>query len=173
MTCAACLGGDHNLCANDQGTIVSRHGGFAERVRAHAASVVALPKDLDVQSAGPLFCGGITVFNPLIQFGVKPTDRVAVVGIGGLGNMALQFLNAWGCQVTAFTSSEAKKTEALELGAHQTVDSRDPDDIKAAAGHCTLIERKALNRSIRVFVICYPLLEIVHRFVSLSYGRIM
>ena len=139
MTCAACMGGDHNLCANAQGTIISRHGGFADRVRAHAASVVALPQDIDVQSAGPLFCGGITVFNPLIQFGIKPTDRVAVVGIGGLGHMALQFLNAWGCQVTAFTSSDAKKTEALDLGAHQTVNSRDPDDIKAAAGQFDMI----------------------------------
>jgi len=139
MTCPSCLSGDHNLCVSAQGTIVNRHGGFADKVRAHAASVVALPKNIDVQSAGPLFCGGVTVFNPLVQFGVKPTDRVAVIGIGGLGHMALQFLNAWGCQVTAFTSSDTKKTEALELGAHQTLNSRDPDEIKAAAGHFDMI----------------------------------
>jgi alcohol/geraniol dehydrogenase (NADP+) len=139
MTCPSCLSGDHNLCANAQGTIVNRHGGFADKVRAHAASVVALPENIDAHSAGPLFCGGITVFNPLVQFGVKPTDRVAVIGIGGLGHMALQFLNAWGCQVTAFTSSDAKKKEALELGAHQTLNSRDPDEIKAAAGHFDMI----------------------------------
>ncbi len=139
MTCPSCLSGDHNLCADAQGTIVNRHGGFADKVRAHAASVVALPDNIDGQSAGPLFCGGITVFNPLVQFGVKPTDRVAVIGIGGLGHMALQFLNAWGCQVTAFTSSDAKKTEALELGAHQTLNSRDPDEIKAAEGYFDLI----------------------------------
>lgn len=139
MTCSNCLHGDHNLCANAQGTIVNRHGGFADKVRANATSVVALPKEIDIRSAGPLFCGGITVFNPLIQFGVKPTDRVAVIGIGGLGHMALQFLNAWGCQVTAFTSSDTKKKEALELGAHQTLNSRDPDEIKAAAGHFDMI----------------------------------
>jgi alcohol/geraniol dehydrogenase (NADP+) len=98
-----------------------------------------LPPKIDIQSAGPLFCGGITVFNPLVQFGVKPTDRVAVIGIGGLGHMALQFLNAWGCQVTAFTSSAAKREEALELGAHQTINSRDPEDIKVAAGQFDLI----------------------------------
>jgi uncharacterized zinc-type alcohol dehydrogenase-like protein len=131
--------GDHNLYADAQGAIVNRHGGFAEKVRANAASVVTLPKDIDVQSAGPLFCGGITVFNPLMQFGVKPTDHVAVVGIGGLGHMALQFLSAWGCHVTAFTSSEAKKTEALKLGAHQTIDSRDPDQIRSAAGQFDMI----------------------------------
>lgn len=68
MTCPSCINGDHNLCANAQGTIVNRHGGFADKVRAHAASVVALPSTIDVQSAGPLFCGGITVFNPLIPF---------------------------------------------------------------------------------------------------------
>ena len=139
MTCPTCMSGDHNMCAHAQGTIVNRHGGFADKVRAHAASVVPLPGNIDVQSAGPLFCGGITVFNPLIQFGVNPTDQVAVIGIGGLGHMALQFLNAWGCRVTAFTSSEAKKKEALELGAHQTINSRDPDEIKAAAGQFDLI----------------------------------
>jgi uncharacterized zinc-type alcohol dehydrogenase-like protein len=139
MTCPSCMSGDHNLCAQAEGVIVGRHGGFAEKVRAQAASVVALPPKIDIQSAGPLFCGGITVFNPLVQFGVKPTDRVAVIGIGGLGHMALQFLNAWGCRVTAFTSSPAKREEALELGAHQAINSRDPEDIKAAAGQFDLI----------------------------------
>lgn len=139
MTCPTCINGDHNLCADAQGTIVNHHGGFADKVRAHAASVVALPSNINVQSAGPLFCGGITVFNPLIQYGVKATDRVAVIGIGGLGHMALQFLNAWGCHVTAFTSSEAKRSEALNLGAHQTINSRDPDEIRAAAGQFDLV----------------------------------
>ena len=139
MTCPNCMSGDHNMCADAEGTIVSRHGGFAEKVRAHAASVVALPHNIDIRSAGPLFCGGITVFNPLVQFGVKPTDTVAVIGIGGLGHMALQFLNAWGCNVTAFTSSEAKRTEALDLGAHRTINSRDPEEIKAAVGQFDMI----------------------------------
>ena len=139
MTCAACMSGDHNMCDQAVGTIVNRHGGFADKVRAHAASVVALPPNIDAESAGPLFCGGITVFNPLVQFGIRPIHSVAVIGIGGLGHLALQFLNAWGCQVTAFTSTEAKQTEALELGAHQTINSRDPDAIQAAAGQFDLI----------------------------------
>lgn len=139
MTCPNCINGDHNLCTDAQGTIVSRHGGFADKVRAHAASVVQLPSNIDAQSAGPLFCGGITVFNPLIQFDVKPTDRVAVIGIGGLGHMALQFLRAWGCHVTAFTSNDGKRSESLALGAHQTINSRDPDEIKAAAGQFDLV----------------------------------
>ena len=139
MTCSTCLNGDHNLCSMAHATIVGRNGGFADRVRAQAASVVALPKDLDIQSAGPLFCGGITVFNPLVQFDVKPTSKAAVIGIGGLGHLALQFLNAWGCEVTAFTSSETKKAEALELGAHRTINSRSPIEIEAAAGQFDLI----------------------------------
>ncbi|MEM9704273.1 MAG: zinc-binding dehydrogenase, partial [Planctomycetota bacterium] len=65
------------------------------------------------------------------QYGVKPTDRVGVVGIGGLGHLAVRFLNKWGCDVTAFTSSEAKMAEAEELGAHRCVNSRDKDAITA------------------------------------------
>ena len=139
MTCHSCMEGDHNLCASGVGTIVGRHGGFADRVRAQAAAVVPLPDGVDMESAGPLFCGGITVFNPMVQFGVSPTDRVGVIGIGGLGHIALQFLNAWGCEVTAFTSSEDKKREALELGAHHTINSRDPEEIEAAAGRFAMI----------------------------------
>lgn len=139
MTCSDCLRGDHNMCANAEATIVGHYGGFADKVRAQATSVLKLPDGLDLESAGPLFCGGITVFNPLIQFDIKPTDNVAVIGIGGLGHMALQFFNAWGCQVTAFTSSEAKTKEALKLGAHQTINSQDPDALETATGQFDLV----------------------------------
>ncbi len=139
LTCPSCLSGDHNMCAAAQGTIVGRHGGFAEQVRAHAASVVVLPEGVDIESAGPLFCGGITVFNPLVQFGLKPTARAGVIGIGGLGHMALEFLRAWGCEVTAFTSTDAKREEALKMGAHRTVNSRDPEAIGALAGQLDLV----------------------------------
>ncbi|MDN5936919.1 MAG: zinc-binding dehydrogenase, partial [Nitrosospira sp.] len=93
-----------------------------------------LPDALDISSAGPLLCGGITVFAPLLTFGVKPTDRVGIVGIGGLGHLALKFANAWGCEVTAFTSSMSK-TEALRgMGAHRIVSSRDNAEIFKVAG---------------------------------------
>jgi uncharacterized zinc-type alcohol dehydrogenase-like protein len=97
MTCPQCMDGDHNLCGTAEGIAVGRHGGFAERVTVQAAWATPLPVGLDLANVGPLFCGGITVFNPIVQFGVRPTDRVAVVGIGGLGHLALQFLNKWGC----------------------------------------------------------------------------
>ena len=133
MSCRPCLSGNHNLCAESESMIVGRHGGFADRVRANWEWAIKLPKDLDPASAGPLFCGGITVFAPINDFNVKPTDRVGVIGIGGLGHLALQFLNKWGCEVTAFTSSEAKAAEARKLGAHHVVATRN----KVALGKLT------------------------------------
>ena len=138
-SCRTCEEGDHNLCADATMTIGGRHGGFADKVRAQARAVIPLPDAIDSTKAGPLFCGGITVFNPLVQFGISPTSEVGVVGIGGLGHLALQFLNAWGCKVVAFTSSESKKKEALELGASDTINSRDEDEIKKARSRFDLI----------------------------------
>ncbi len=134
QACSSCNTGDHNLCATAQPTIIGRHGGFADQVKANELSVIALPEGMDAKSAGPLFCGGITVFNPMVQFDIKPTDKVAVIGIGGLGHIALQFLNAWGCEVTAFTSSDSKIAEAKELGAHHTINSRSESELQAAQG---------------------------------------
>jgi uncharacterized zinc-type alcohol dehydrogenase-like protein len=137
--CSTCGSGDQNLCTTAEGTIVGRHGGFADKVRADASAVIPLPEGMDPKTAGPLFCGGITVFNPMVQFDVKPTDKVAVIGIGGLGHLGLQFLRAWGCEVTAFTSSESKTAEAKELGAHYCINSRSSQDIEKAAGRFDFI----------------------------------
>jgi uncharacterized zinc-type alcohol dehydrogenase-like protein len=131
--CEQCLSGNQNLCLSAEGTIVGRHGGFATRVRAQWPWVSPLPEKIDAGTAGPLLCGGITVFNPIVQCGVKPTDSVAVIGIGGLGHLALKFLRAWGCDVTAFTTSDSKREEALRLGAHRTLNSRNADELARAA----------------------------------------
>ena len=131
--CEQCLGGNQNLCANNESTIVGHHGGFADRVRADALWVTALPEGLDAAAVGPLFCGGITVFNPIVTNQVSPTDRVGVVGIGGLGHMALQFLNKWGCEVTAFSTSPDKEEHARGFGAHHFINSKDPDALDKAA----------------------------------------
>jgi uncharacterized zinc-type alcohol dehydrogenase-like protein len=139
MTCSTCMEGDHNLCGEVHQTIVGRHGGFAERVRAKEEWIIPLPDDLDFAKAGPLFCGGITVFNPFVINQIKPTDRVGVVGIGGLGHLALQFARAWGCEVTAFSSSPDKEQEAKNLGAHQFVASRDPKEIEKVANSLDMI----------------------------------
>lgn len=139
MHCRWCLSGEQHLCRVAQGTIIGRPGAFADRVRAHWIWVIPIPDALDPGAAGPLLCGGITVFAPLLAYDIKPTQRVGVVGIGGLGHMALMFLDAWGCEVTAFTSSPSKHDEALALGADHVVSSRDSEAMKAIGGSLDLV----------------------------------
>lgn len=134
MHCNFCLSGNHNLCAQPEQTIVNRHGGFANYVRCHWGWASPVPKELDAAKLGPMFCGGITVFNPIIQASVQATDRVGVIGVGGLGHLAIQFLNKWGCEVTAFTSSPDKADEAVNLGAHYIVNSRDESELEDVTG---------------------------------------
>lgn len=139
MHCRPCLSGDQHLCAQSVATIVRHNGGFADKLRAHWAWAIPLPEGIDLASAGPLLCGGMTVFKPFIEYAIPPTARVGVVGIGGLGHMAVKFAAAWGCHVTAFTSTPAKADEARGFGAHRVVASRDPAAIKAIAGSLDLL----------------------------------
>jgi uncharacterized zinc-type alcohol dehydrogenase-like protein len=139
LSCHPCLSGHHNLCAQNQGTIVGRHGGFADRLRAQWPWVRPLPDALDLEKAGPLLCGGVTVFAPLFEHGILPTSRVGIIGIGGLGHMALQFANKWGCGVHAFTTSDSKEAEARKLGAHFVHNTKDADALKKIAGSLDLI----------------------------------
>src|SRR5262245_22724821 len=138
MHCRQCMSGRHHLCPEVQFTIVGHRGGFASRVRAHWAWTIPLPERLKFADAGPLLCGGITVFAPLARF-AKPTDRVGIIGIGGLGHMAVNFAAAYGCDVTAFTSSESKFEEARAFGANHVVSSRDSPSIKKLAGSFDLV----------------------------------
>lgn len=139
MHCHSCMSGAHHLCNEVEATIVGRHGAFADRIRCHWAWAIPLPDGVDPAEAGPLFCGGITVFSPLVIHDIKPTQRVGVVGIGGLGHMAIRFLHAWGCDVTAFTSSAGKRDEALALGADQVVSSTDSGALAGVAGTLDMV----------------------------------
>ena len=136
--CRPCKSGSQHLCAHAQPTIIGHHGGFASRVRSHWSWTIPLPEGLNSAEAGPLLCGGITVFNPLVMY-AQPTSRVGVVGIGGLGHMGLKFARAYGCDVTAFTSNESKFEEARGFGANHVVSSRDYDGIKQIAGTLDLL----------------------------------
>ncbi|MBK8150733.1 MAG: NAD(P)-dependent alcohol dehydrogenase [Acidobacteria bacterium] len=137
--CDQCLNGYQINCRKLEQTIVARHGGFAERLRCNWEWAVKLPDALDLSKAGPLFCGGITVFNPFVQLGIKPTDKVGVVGIGGLGHLALQFADKWGCEVTAFTSNASKTEELKKLGADFVVGTRDDEALATLAGKFDMI----------------------------------
>lgn len=139
MSCQECMDGSHHLCANNEATIVRRHGGFANYVRGHWSWAIPLPEAIDMSKAGPLLCGGITVFNPIILANVKPTDTVGVIGIGGLGHMALKFLKSWGCEVIAFSSNANKKEQIMNMGANQVINSKSPEELEGIAGKLNFI----------------------------------
>ena len=139
MHCDHCLDGDHNICGSASQTIIGRHGGFADKIQVNSGFAIPLPEGMDHSKAGPLLCGGVTVFNPLIQFGVSPTSKVGVIGIGGLGHLALQFAKAWGCEVVAFTSTPEKEKEARDFGASSVMNSRDDEAFTSAFGSFDLI----------------------------------
>ena len=139
LSCDPCLSGDHHLCSHVQGTIVGRYGGFADRLRCQWAWARPVPEGLDIEKAGPLLCGGITVFAPFLAYRIPSTARVGVIGIGGLGHMALQFANKWGCEVHAFTTSDSKAAEARKLGAHYVHNTKHADALKKIAGSLDLI----------------------------------
>jgi uncharacterized zinc-type alcohol dehydrogenase-like protein len=132
--CEWCMSGQENLCASSEGTCVHRHGGYADRVRANARFVVPIPDALPSEQTAPLLCGGITVYNAMRINGVNPSSRVGVVGIGGLGHLAIQFARAFGAEVTAFSTTLAKEEEARSLGAHHFVNSRETKSMKEVSG---------------------------------------
>jgi uncharacterized zinc-type alcohol dehydrogenase-like protein len=108
-------------------------GGFAQRIRTDERFVFALPPILDAAATAPLLCAGVTVFAPLRRWGVRSGARVGVIGIGGLGHLALRFLRAMGCHATAFSSSPDKRQEAVRLGADDAASSTSPREIRAHA----------------------------------------
>lgn len=139
LACVQCMSGDHHMCPQAVSTFIGRPGGYADVVRAQAQAVFKLPQGVDARTAGPLMCGGITVFSPLSQFSISPTASVGVIGIGGLGHLAVKFARAWGCHVTAFTSTEGKREEALAMGAHDVLHSRDEQALVNAANRFDLL----------------------------------
>jgi uncharacterized zinc-type alcohol dehydrogenase-like protein len=139
LVCDHCLSGHHNRCLKGEDVIVGRHGAYGEKIHCQGLWAFPLPEKIKPKTAGPLFCGGITVFSPIIHNGIKPTDHVAVVGIGGLGHMAIKFLNSWGCEVTAISTNPGKEKEAREFGAHRFLNSRDPKILKTHANSFDMI----------------------------------
>ncbi|HUV96429.1 MAG TPA: NAD(P)-dependent alcohol dehydrogenase [Acidobacteriaceae bacterium] len=132
--CEWCMRGMENLCPDAEATCVHRNGGYADSVRANARFVIPIPEALSSEHTAPLLCGGITVYNPLRTHGINPSSRVGVVGIGGLGHLAIQFAKVFGAEVTAFSTSAAKEEEARALGASHFVNTRESKAMKEMAG---------------------------------------
>ncbi len=137
--CEWCRRGEDQLCAESQPTCVHRNGGFADSIRVPARFALRIPDALDSETTAPLMCAGITVYSPLRTLGVSPVSRVGVIGIGGLGHLALQFARVFGAEVTAFSTSPGKESEARSLGAHHFCNSRESKSMKALAGSFDLI----------------------------------
>lgn len=118
--CVACTTGHSNLCTGGKRrTCVDQPGAFASRVRSDERFAFKLPAGLDAQTAAPLFCAGVTVFAPLLRHHIDSKSRVAVVGLGGLGHLAVQFARGFGAEVTVFDPQEGKRDEARALGAER------------------------------------------------------
>lgn len=135
MKCEWCEAGQQHVCPSVVGTVMNGHrGGFATHVRvSNWQFAMPIPSAIASEHAGPLMCAGTTVFTPLLRYGVRSTDRVAVVGIGGLGHLALQYLAKWGCDVTAISSTHDKDAQARAFGARHVIATRGTHELQAVA----------------------------------------
>ena len=142
-TCSACESGLEQYCKNGMtGTYNGEDrydqsitfGGYSDNVVVSERFVVRIPEKLDPAAAAPLLCAGITTYSPLLHYGVKKGDKVGVVGMGGLGHMGVKIAKALGAEVTIFTRSQSKVTEAKKQGADHVVISTDEQQMKDAAG---------------------------------------
>ena len=110
------------------------YGGYSESIVVDEHFVLRLPSNLNIAGAAPLLCAGITTYSPMRHWGVGKGKKVGVVGLGGLGHMAVKFAHAFGAHVIVFTTSPGKKEDALRLGADEVVVSRNADEMKKHAG---------------------------------------
>jgi uncharacterized zinc-type alcohol dehydrogenase-like protein len=142
-TCPNCNEGLEQFCPNQlltyggpdkHGTAPVTYGGYSESVVVDERFVLRIPDNLDLAHAAPLLCAGITTYSPMRHWGVTAGKKVGVVGLGGLGHMAVKFARAFGAHVVVFTTSENKKEDALRLGAHEVVLSRNANEMEKHAG---------------------------------------
>lgn len=147
-TCEQCAAGEEQFC--DRGASMTYNGfeqdgktmtfgGYSQRITVDQAFVVRVPEALPLDRAAPLLCAGITTYSPLKRFGAGPGKKVAVMGLGGLGHVGVRIARAMGAEVTVISTSERKRADAAELGAHDFLVSTDAKAMKAAAGRFDLI----------------------------------
>jgi uncharacterized zinc-type alcohol dehydrogenase-like protein len=129
--CEWCLKGETQLCMEiEETTVMVPYGGFSSSVVADHRFVYTLPPTMPSQVAAVLMCAGVTVYSALQTYVTSPALKVAIVGVGGLGHLAIQFAHAFGCEVTAISSSPEKKGQALAFGAEHFIDSNDRDGMR-------------------------------------------
>jgi len=141
-SCPECQAGLEQFCPNMIATYNSpdkhlggaTYGGYSESIVVKERFVLHVPSNLDAAGAAPLLCAGITTYSPLRHWGVTKGKKVGVVGLGGLGHMAVKFAHALGAHVVVFTTSPNKKEDAVRLGADDVVVSRDTEQMKKHAG---------------------------------------
>lgn len=125
--CSSCRKGDFVTCRNQKICGISYDGGYAEYMVAPVEALVSIPDDLKSAEAGPLLCAGITVFNSLRNAGAQPGDLVAVLGLGGLGHLGVQYAAKMGYKTVALARGRDKEPLAKQLGAHVYVDTASTD----------------------------------------------
>lgn len=121
LHCRDCLRGNENLCDENQGLIVGRQGGFADYLLVDSRFAFPIPNGIKTEVAGPLLCGGITVYSALRYAGMSSGQEIGIMGVGGLGHMAVQFASKLGNRVTVFTTSQDKADFATQLGADEAI----------------------------------------------------
>lgn len=115
------------------------YGGYSTQVVVDEKYVLRMPANLPLDKAAPLLCAGITTYSPLRHWKVKKGDQVGVIGLGGLGHMAIKLAAAMGAEVTVFSTSASKKADAIKLGAKHFVNTKEPDALKNLANHFDFI----------------------------------
>jgi len=130
FTCEACRRGNFLQCENADITGLTFDGGYAEYATVPTEAVAAVPEDLDAVDAAPLLCAGVTTYNALRNSDARPGDVVAVVGVGGLGHLGVQYAHAAGFETVAISRSPEKRDLALDLGADHFVDASEADPAK-------------------------------------------
>jgi D-arabinose 1-dehydrogenase-like Zn-dependent alcohol dehydrogenase len=130
--CKQCLNGRETLCPERElfGDYDHDQGSFATHAIWKYEYIFKIDERIPRQFAAPLMCGGATVFNALRSFGTKSTDRVGIVGVGGLGHLAIQFASKMGCDVVVFSGTDSKKEEAFKLGASEFIATKGLKELK-------------------------------------------
>ena len=161
-TCEACRAGEEQLCASmpvltynapDKHLGGMTYGGYSQSIVVDEDFVLGVPKNLDLAGTAPLLCAGITTYSPLRHANIQPGQKVGVVGLGGLGHMGVKFAAAFGAHVIVFTTSPGKAADAIRLGAHEVVNSKNDAEMqKHASSFDFILDTVPANHNINAYI---------------------